>query len=160
MTWTENTRQWLYPPEFRIGEPAWPEELAPALESLAKDLSALGGEAPGAVRMDLLAAVATRLWRMRQKMLAPGTAQPAEPMRGVWRDLESVWDQLTQAGLEVLDHTGEPFDSGLSLKVLAFQPTAGLEREVILETLKPTVYFNKQRIQIGEVIVGRPESPA
>jgi hypothetical protein len=160
MTWTEDARQWLYPPEFRIGEPAWPLELAPALDAIARDLAALGGEEAGAVDMDLLASVATRLWRMRSKMTEPGTDQPAEPMRGVWRDMESVWDQLAQAGLEVIDHTGEPFDSGLSLKVLAFQPTAGLKKEKILETLKPTVYFRKRHIQIGEVIVGRPESPA
>ena len=45
----------------------------------------------------------------------------------------------------------------MSLKVLAFQPTPGLTRERIVETIKPTIYFADQTLQMGEVIVATPE---
>jgi len=47
----------------------------------------------------------------------------------------------------------------MSLKVISFQPTPGLGRERVIETIKPTIYFKGKAIQMGEVIVGRPEGP-
>jgi hypothetical protein len=46
----------------------------------------------------------------------------------------------------------------MSLKVLCFQPTPGLRRERVIETIKPTIYFKGKTIQMGEVIVGKPEA--
>jgi hypothetical protein len=105
----------------------------------------------------LLADVSTGLWRLRRRLIDSGTGQPREEMRRAYRDLQFTWDALLQAGVEILDHTGEPFDAGLSLSVLAYQPTEGIQREQVIETVKPTVYWNKQWIQMGEVIVGMPE---
>jgi hypothetical protein len=45
----------------------------------------------------------------------------------------------------------------MSLKVVAFQPTPGIGRERVIETIKPTIYFKGKAIQMGEVIVGRPD---
>jgi len=108
-------------------------------------------------RSRLLADIGTGLWRLRQKMLKPNSNEPADEMRRAYRHLESVWDALAQAGTEIIDHTDTPFDSGLSLKVVAYQPTSGLDRERVIETIKPTIFFRGRSIQMGEVIVGKPE---
>jgi hypothetical protein len=92
-------------------------------------------------------------------MLQPGTDRPREEMRRVFRHVESGWDVLAQAGVEILDHTDAPFSPGQSLKVIEYQPTPGLGREKVLETIKPTVYLKKHMVQMGEVIVGTPVQP-
>ncbi|MHA2616630.1 MAG: hypothetical protein V2G48_07550 [bacterium JZ-2024 1] len=111
----------------------------------------------GEQELRFLADIGTSLWRMKQKMVKPGTNQPLEEMQRPFRHLESAWDALIQAGVEIQDHTDKPFDPGMSLKVVCYQPTPGIERERVIETIKPTVYFRGRQIQMGEVIVGRPE---
>jgi hypothetical protein len=110
-------------------------------------------------RNRLLIDLGTSLWRLGQKMTEPGTERPLAEMRKAYRYWQSTWDSLVEAGVEIQDHTGQSFDSGMPLIPLLFQPTPGLERERILETVKPSIYFKGTRIQVGEVIVGKPENP-
>jgi hypothetical protein len=104
----------------------------------------------------LLAEVASGLWQLRQKMLEPGAQEPRPELRRIYRHVESLRDLLSQAGWTVQDHQNEPFDAGQALRVLAFQPVAGMQRETVIETIKPSVYYHHQQIQVGEVIVGTP----
>lgn len=158
-------RQLVYPKEFRITPPVWPPALLSALEKLTEvwGSSSPGAEAPAAQteQLHFLADIGTGLWRLRQKMVQPGTDRPLEEMRRAYRHLESIWDALTQAGVEIHDHTGESVPEGgiYALKTIAFQPTPGIAREKVIETIKPTVYYKDQMIQMGEVIVGTPETP-
>jgi hypothetical protein len=80
-------------------------------------------------------------------------------MSRIARHVDRLWESLEQAGLSIQDHTNQPFDSGQSLDVLAFQPTAGIDREVVIETIRPTVYLQDHRIQIGQIIVATPQLP-
>jgi hypothetical protein len=109
--------------------------------------------------MHFLADVGTGLWRIRNKMVKPGTNEPLEEMRRVYRHLESTLNILIEAGLEIQDHTDTPYDPGMSLRVLTFQPTERVDRETVIETIKPTIYYKGQSIQLGEVIVGTPLIP-
>jgi hypothetical protein len=160
-------RQLKYPKEFRIAPAVWPPSLLATFEKLVQALEAAATasavpvtEHPDALkeRMLFVADVGTGLWRLRQKMIEPGTDRPLDEMRRAYRHFESVWDALTQAGVQIQDHTDAPYDSGMSLKVIAFQPMPGLRREKVIETIKPTIYYKEQPIQMGEVIVGTPDS--
>jgi len=158
-------RQKRFPPEFRIPEAPWSEDAIEQLEQIAQEITkelhekeAQAGRRSSAGHGAFLAEVGTGLWRLRQKMLQPGTDKPLEEMRRAYRHFESVWDALARDGVKIYDHTGEDFDAGRSIKVLAYQPTTGLSRERVLETIKPTIYINDDRVQMGEVIVGTPES--
>jgi len=152
-------RQHWFPPEFRIRPPEWPADLAALLSGLDERGSQSAASAPssGGPPVEMLAEVATGLWRLRQRMVEPDSGRPLEEMRRAFRHLESVWDALAAAGVEIQDHTGTPFHTGLALDVLAFQPTAGVERERVIETIKPSVYFKGRAIQMGQVIVGTPQ---
>jgi hypothetical protein len=99
-------------------------------------------------------------WKLRQKMFDHKTGEPKEEMRHLVRNVETIWDRLSEIGLEIQDHTGQPFDSGQSLEVLAFQPTPGVQRETVAETVRPTIYFMGRRILMGQVIVATPEGTA
>lgn len=153
-------QQLMYPREFRIAAVPWPPNLEQLLTRLVRATEST--QAPpetgmGEEELRLLADIGSGLWRLRQKMVKPGTTQPLDEMRRAYRHLESVWDAIVQAGVEIQDHTDKPFDSGMSLKVVSFQPMPGLGRERVIETIKPTIYFKGKAIQMGEVIVGRPE---
>ena len=155
-----NVRQWRYPREFRIAAPAWDEEIQPQLQCL---IEALSTPVPPPVVFDeesyarVLADVATELWRLRDRMLQPGTDEPLAEMRRAYRSFEAAWDTLMEAGITIEEHTGSSFVAGMSLRVLAFQPTPGIARETVIQTLRPSVYYKQQLIQEGEVIVGTPE---
>jgi hypothetical protein len=103
----------------------------------------------------LLADLVTSFWRLRRRAAELERGTPGELSR-MRRDLEALADRLADAGVEVLDHTGEPYDAGKSLRVLTFQPTPGRSREEISETLKPSVSYRGQWLQIAEVIVAMP----
>ena len=109
----------------------------------------------------LLADVTTGLWRLRLKML-PATKDSAEPNRRSYKQLEAILDTLTAAEVQIRDHTGEAVPRGgiYTLRVLAYEPTSGLSREQVIETIKPTIYLRDQVIQVGEVIIGTPEGTA
>jgi hypothetical protein len=129
------------------------------------ELQSLVGRANEAIStlqtlLPLLPKIGTDLWRMKQKMVQPGTDEPQEEMRRAYRHLQSIWDVMKDAGIEIQDHTNTPFNSGLSLNVISFQPMTGINSEIVIETIKPTIYYQKQRIQMGEVIVGIPEGKA
>jgi len=160
MSMFAGVRQLMFPQEFRIAAVSWPpnlEQLLTRLTRTAESPQIQPETGMGEQEVRLLADVGTGLWRLRQKMVKQGTTQPLDEMRRAYRHLESVWDALVQAGAEIQDHTDKPFDSGMSLKVVSFQPTPGLGRERVIETIKPTIYFKGKAIQMGEVIVGRPE---
>jgi hypothetical protein len=159
----DGLRQLRYPAPLRIGSAAWKntsvEELKKVLQQMRSDPTQL--EVPGNREADqvirILADVGTGLWRLKQRMLKPGTTRPLDEMNRAYRHLESTWDVLVSAGVEVIDHTNTPFEIGMQVKVLAFEPRPGISRERIVETIKPSVYYRNELIQLGEVLVATPE---
>lgn len=152
-------RQWMYPAEFRIPETVWSEKIAAQLgEALTAARTTDGGG-----RQDLadkhLVAIGTRLWRLRSEIMRNDAEQSPAALRHASRHLEVLWDRFSEAGLDIFDHTGEamPEVGDYLLKVIEYQPTNRVECNRVLETVKPTIRFNKKIIQVGEVIVGTPE---
>ena len=101
--------------------------------------------------------IATNAWRAKAKMLIP-SGEVRHEMKRVYRHIEGILESFQEIGLEVKDHTGDAFDYGLPLKVVTTQPTQGITRERVIETIKPTIYWHEQRIQMGEVIIATPAS--
>ena len=161
----ETMRQWTYPKELRIAAPC--DSYSVLLNALRRALSAArpptaddtrrSRSKSGELDATALAQIATHLWRLRNKMADIGSGRPREEFRRAYRHLEAAWDVLTEAGLDIVDPAGRPFDHGQSLRALAFQPVAGLKRRMIMETINPTILLCGKVIQAGEVIVGIPE---
>lgn len=167
-----NLRQMLFPKEFRIVAPPWPGTTAAAVlrQWMAAAQSRLAEttrrETCADVNLEplgtLLADLGTNVWRLQQKMLEPGTDRPLTEMRRVYRHVEAMWAALKQQGIEIQDPVGHVVPDGgvYGLKVLACQPTPGIAREKVLETVKPAIRYKEQVIQMGEVILAVPEKPA
>jgi hypothetical protein len=142
-------RQRRHRPEFRI----------PADSQLRARLARLLAEVPDGPPMDerLLADAATNLWRA-QRRLARDDGRPTARDRQTSRYLTTCRDALTEAGVIIQDHEGDSFNSGRSIEVLVFQEDPELAGEVVIETVRPTIYLHDRRIQMGQVIVGGPPS--
>ena len=102
----------------------------------------------------LLVDVATRIWRARRH-----AGRLAEPSRPLSRELDAALAALTAGGLVVQEHDGCRFEPGLALIAVVHQPVAGLDHELVLDTLRPSVYLGGRQVQRGEVVVGVPEAP-
>ena len=105
-----------------------------------------------------LAGLATQVWRARNRIIDPETGEPREEMRRIHRHIEGAFDAFSQMGLTINDWTKQPYDAGLPVKVLTFQPTPDLQRDTVLEAVRPTVMWKDQLLQMGEVIVGIPSN--
>jgi hypothetical protein len=102
---------------------------------------------------DVFADALTNLWRAGRKLSATGT----DEQRQAARHLRAATSALAEAGLTVQDHDGTTFDPGLALEVIAYEQRPDASTETVLETVRPCVYREGRRIQIGQVIVARPE---
>jgi hypothetical protein len=102
--------------------------------------------------------IATNAWRAKNKMVDSETGEAKEEMKSVYRHIEAIFESLKQIGVETIDPVGLAYDSGMALKVVSFEPTPGLSNEEIKETIKPSVAWQGRLIQIGEVIVGTPQT--
>lgn len=108
-------------------------------------------------RSTLLVDLANVAWALQRKSCDPITNERKEEFRPIARHIDQLSECLDEFGVKIQNHTHEPFDSGQSLEVIAFQPTAGISRDVVIETIRPTVYLKGIRIQMGQVIVATPE---
>ncbi len=157
-------RQLKYPAEFRIKSPVWPKEMLSSFEKLIPILESDKNSEPTAPaepdpdwlrnQFQFLGDIGTGLWRLKKNKVQPGTDRPLDEMRKAYRHLESVWDSLKEAGIEIQDHTNTPYDQGMSLKVISLQPVGGIDRERVIETITPSTYYKGHMIRMGEVIVG------
>lgn len=110
------------------------------------------------LRPTIWADITNAVWALQQKSHDPATNEIKDEFKPLSRHVERLAECLTEIGIEAQSHTNQPFDSGQSLDVIAFQPTAGIAREVVLETIRPSVYLKGRRIQVGQVIVATPQS--
>jgi hypothetical protein len=99
----------------------------------------------------VLAEVATGLWRLQRRL---GSDTPET--RAAARQVRRILDVLGDADIRIDDHHGVPFDPGLAIDVVAYQPTEGVEREQVIDTEQPSVFRGTTTLQRGRVIVGVP----
>jgi hypothetical protein len=151
----EELRQRRQRRAFRIGEPHWTEEQCVELESFVQAVTALpeAETEEESVADKALAEAATNLWRAQRKL---ASSDPSTQSRQAGRYLRTCREALTDAGLVVQDHEGDAFHPGRSLEVLVFEEDPKLTVETVLETVRPSIYYRDRRIQMGQVIVGRP----
>ncbi len=103
------------------------------------------------------AAILTNAWRAALKLRDAGTGEPRdEGARKVYRHVDAIIQSMNHLGFELDDPTGKPYDSGLPLKVISFEPQAALLEETIIETMRPAIRLQGTLIQVGEIIVGIP----
>jgi hypothetical protein len=119
----------------------------PAVMRIPKDIQELFGP---------LIEMATNAWRLKVRMVNPETGEPREETSKLYRFVEGLFRALSDAGIQVIDKTGKPYNSGMSEKVVSFEQTPGLLREEIIDTVRPAIRWKEQPLYLGEIIVGIP----
>lgn len=104
----------------------------------------------------MLAEVATNAWKAQMRLAASPIGESQQEHRRLLRNVEAILLSLQEFGIEVKDHTGQSYDYGQAVKVVAAQPTNGIEREVVTETIRPSVFWKSFMIQRGEVVIATP----
>ena len=103
-----------------------------------------------------LAEIATNAWRLKVRMIDSETGEPKEETGKLYRFVEGLFRALDEAGIQVVDKTGKPYDEGMPEKVISFEQTPGLAREEIIDTVRPTIRWKERPLCNGEIIVGLP----
>lgn len=156
----ESLRQLSYPKSFRIDDRGWPDlsELLASLSNLldSRAKQPVTDDNKQGELLKLVGEIGTIVWRLQKR--ATAEVEAPEKIKRVSRDIESASDILSQGDIEIRDHTGQIYDGGMGLRVIAYQPMPELSRAKIIETIRPTIYYKNKIIRIGEVIVGTPEN--
>ena len=94
----------------------------------------------------MLIEISNGVWRLRRRMVDRDTGEPKQEFRREAYHLESVWQALADGGVKILDHDGEPFDAGRSMKVATWVSTEGVTKNRIQETIAPTIYYGARHV--------------
>jgi hypothetical protein len=106
-----------------------------------------------------LISIATNAWRAKTKMVDVTTGEVREEMKRVDRHIEAIYRNLAEVGVVIRDHTGDAYDEGQPMKVIASKPTPGLDKKRVSETLLPSIFWNNRLVQNGEVEIATPSNP-
>lgn len=106
-----------------------------------------------------LVSIATNAWRAKTKMVDTITGEVRKEMKRVDRHIEAIYRSLADAGIVIRDHTGEAYDEGQPMKVVASKPTPGLGKKQVSETLLPSIFWNNRLVQNGEIEIATPAAP-
>lgn len=167
--WRLRLRQRRYHRAFRIAEPRWDKavsryrELFDGYNAERAEQAPETAESPEGGRQLAesdaeLARMATNLWLTRKKFLR-STDPNSRDHRQANRHLQDLEKSLNELGVTIKDHDGSRYDPGFVLEVRAFEHDPELSEDIVLETLRPSVYCGSRCIQVGQVIVGRPVDP-
>ncbi|MCK9588335.1 MAG: hypothetical protein M0Q93_03100 [Terrimicrobiaceae bacterium] len=154
------------PDNLRIDPLPLPESADLANEIAKKVQTALQGLIPGTAPIPenvvkALISNATNIWRIRSRITVSETSETKQEvsqddLKKLSRYVESIVESLASIGIEIKDRTGEPFDYGLPEKVIAAEPQTGISKELVRETIRPTIYWGNQIVQQGEVVIATP----
>lgn len=108
--------------------------------------------------MEALCDIAIHAWRLQRRMKDRVTKQVLEEQRAGHRNVEGILEALERVGVKLRDREGEAYDYGLPERVVGAEKRGGLEREMVAETIRPSLFFGDQIIRPGEIIIAVPEA--
>ncbi|MDB4372154.1 hypothetical protein N9Z53_00115 [Mariniblastus sp.] len=100
--------------------------------------------------------MATNAWRLKSRMVDSNSGEPIEETRKLYRFVERMFRALDDAGIQVIDKLGKPYNQGMTEQVINFEQTPGLLAEEIIETIRPSIRWKERTLYRGEIIVGIP----
>ena len=112
--------------------------------------------APAPQGTEALTGLAVEVWRMKGRLARLREVAPAKELRPLESALAKMEEVLAAATVELDDPQGRPYHEGEPYEVLLFEPSPGLARPMVLQTVKPLVRVGGKLAKRGEVVVGTP----
>lgn len=75
------------------------------------------------------------------------------PLKNLTRKYKRILKVLKKNGFQIVEFDDKPFNEGMSIKVIGYESRPDVEEDIIIETVKPTIFFNDIEYLKGEVIV-------
>lgn len=146
---------------IRSAESLHEKDVAAISSSLVDDKSARNVrpasdvELPAEYRRALVS-IATNAWRAKTKMLDAKTGEVRDDMKRVDRHIEAIYRNLGELGIAIRDHTGDVYDEGEPMRVIASKLMPQLQKKCVSETLLPSIFWNNHLVQNGEIEIATP----
>ena len=108
-----------------------------------------------------ISSLAIEIWRLKKRIqkvvIEAGEKEESNMLQPIAEQIERFDDILQKHNIEVIEHSGEKYNEGQSLRVLHIKDDDNLPagEMKIIATIKPSVYLNEKIIFHGEVIVGK-----
>ena len=106
--------------------------------------------------LPIFLSIATNAWRAKMKMRDNLTGEVREDMRRIDRHIEAIYRNLEECGIIIRDHTGDLYDEGQPMKVIASKPVQGLQKKRVSDTLLPSIFWQNMLVQNGEIEIESP----
>lgn len=102
--------------------------------------------------------IVVHAWRANKRMTDRTTGEIKEDLRMIHRSVAAILSVLGEIGFQLRDREGEAYDYGLPEKVVAAEKRSGISREIVAETIRPSVFCNGRLLRAGEIIIAVPDS--
>lgn len=102
----------------------------------------------------LLISLSIEIWRTKKRLI--GLAEHDSDFRAkVESSFDRIQSILDDAKIEVVDHLGKPYTDGMVEEVVFFEKgdTILPGEKIVSETIKPTIYIDKELKSIGQIVV-------
>lgn len=99
-----------------------------------------------------LVELAIELWRLERRLAKVLSALPEDQRESINNSVQKLKRYLDKNDIEILDHTGQKYDEGQNLEILAVEKDPNVPEPMIKETKEPTILYKGQVIHIGKVI--------
>ena len=97
------------------------------------------------------------MWRLEKRLKKLHEEKPELDLGAFFDQTERVRDLFMRDGFVIKDYLEEGYKEGISLQVLHFEDDPSLPPGVakIVETVRPTIFYNDKVIFHGEVVVAK-----
>jgi hypothetical protein len=104
--------------------------------------------------------IAIHAWRAKRRMTDRHSGEVKDEHKATFRSIEGILASLESVGFTLRDREGEFYDYGLPEKVVAAEKRAGISREMVVETIRPSIKYGEQLVKPGEIVIAVPEEVA
>lgn len=108
----------------------------------------------------LVSLLAIEMWRLDKRIDKARAENTID--NSIVDQIQRIKDIFRKQKIEICEHTDSDYNDGMSIKVLHVEEVDNLPpgKMRVLETVKPSVYFNGKVISHGEVIVEKSKEKA
>lgn len=97
--------------------------------------------------------LAIEFWRLEKRLKKIEEKLSEDENRAFRNSIEKLGRFIKKNELEVIDYTGQTYNSGMNLDILASEKDSDLEQDIIFETHEPAVSHKGVLIRKAKVII-------
>jgi hypothetical protein len=148
----------------QIAHPSAAEMMTPAVRELMNSGKAEQKSANDDTALaKALISIAGQAWRLGTAVKDSETNEvktvlSQQEIRKVANIMETINQVIIDLGIKIIDRCNQDFHPGLPDQVVTEEPKAGISKEQIIRTIRPTIMWHQTMVQRGEIDIAVPVS--